>query len=44
MHMLEVKASEPVGIAKEMEIELAPLLYSLQPILLYSIAHFGLEG
>lgn len=43
MHVLEVKVSEPVGIAKEVEIELAPLSYNLQPILFYSIDHFGQE-
>ena len=44
MHVLKVKASEPVGMAKEIEIELAPLSYTSQPIFLYSIVHFGKEG
>lgn len=44
MHMLKVKASEPVGMAKEIEIELAPLSYILQLIFVYSIVHFGKEG
>lgn len=44
MHVLKVKASEPVGMAKEIEIQLAPLSYILQPIFLHSIVHFDKEG
>lgn len=44
MRVPKMKASEPVGMAKETEIELAPLSYILQPIFLYSIAHFSKEG
>lgn len=43
MHVINVTASEPVGMAKEIEVGLAPLWYILQPIFLYSIVHFGKE-